>query len=162
MSDNFCSARSQICLNVIIKCKSSFCIFVLYYRIQTQGIMKFIGNIIWVVFGGLIISIEYLLASIPFFISIIGIPFGIQSLKLASVALCPFGKKIEKIETSTGCLSTFMNILWFFIGGVWICLTHFGFGLLFYITIIGIPFGSQHMKLARLALTPFGRTVVGR
>ncbi|MFA7067117.1 MAG: YccF domain-containing protein, partial [Dysgonamonadaceae bacterium] len=58
--------------------------------------MKFIGNIIWVVFGGLIISIEYLLASIPFFISIIGIPFGIQSLKLASVSLCPFGKKIEK------------------------------------------------------------------
>ncbi|HTN69393.1 MAG TPA: YccF domain-containing protein [Dysgonamonadaceae bacterium] len=124
--------------------------------------MKVIGNIIWVVFGGLVIAIEYLLASIPFFISIIGIPFGIQSLKMASVALWPFGKKVIVTEESTGCLSALMNILWFFIGGIWICLTHFGFGLLFYITIIGIPFGNQHMKLAKLALTPFGRTIVER
>lgn len=124
--------------------------------------MRFIGNIIWVVFGGLIIAIEYLIASIPFFISIIGIPFGIQSLKMASVALWPFGKKITVAKNSSGCLSTIMNILWFFIGGIWICLTHFAFGLLFYITIIGIPFGNQHMKLAGLALTPFGRTVEGR
>lgn len=124
--------------------------------------MKVIGNIIWVVFGGLVIAIEYLLASIPFFISIIGIPFGIQSLKMASVALWPFGKKVIVTEKSTGCLSALMNILWFFIGGIWICLTHFGFGLLFYITIIGIPFGNQHMKLAKLALTPFGRTIVER
>lgn len=122
--------------------------------------MKLIGNIIWVVFGGLIVAIEYILASIPFFISIIGIPFGIQSLKMASVALWPFGKKISNADNNLGCLSTIMNIVWFFIGGIWICLTHFGFGLLFYITIIGIPFGNQHMKLARLALTPFGRTVV--
>lgn len=122
--------------------------------------MKFIGNIIWVVFGGLIIAIEYVLASIPFFISIIGIPFGIQSLKMASVALLPFGKKVITTDSSTGFLSTFMNIIWFFIGGIWISLTHFGFGLLFYITIIGIPFGNQHMKLAGLALTPFGRMVV--
>ena len=122
--------------------------------------MKSIGNIIWVVFGGLIIAIEYVLASIPFFISIIGIPFGIQSLKMASVALWPFGKKVITTDSSTGCLSTFMNIIWFFIGGIWISLTHFGFGLLFYITIIGIPFGNQHMKLAGLALTPFGRMVV--
>lgn len=122
--------------------------------------MKLIGNIIWVVFGGLIIAIEYVLASIPFFISIIGIPFGIQSLKMATVALWPFGKKIIATDSSTGCLSTFMNIIWFFIGGIWISLTHFGFGLLFYITIIGIPFGNQHMKLAGLALTPFGRMVV--
>ncbi len=122
--------------------------------------MKFIGNIIWVVFGGIIVAIEYLLASIPFFISIIGIPFGIQSLKIASVALWPFGKKVVVTEGSTGCLSVIMNIIWFFIGGIWICLTHFAFGLIFYITIIGIPFGNQHMKLAKLALTPFGREVV--
>lgn len=123
--------------------------------------MKFIGNIIWVVFGGLIIAIEYLLASIPFFISIIGIPFGLQLLKMASVALWPFGKKLEQTETSTGCLSTLMNIVWFFIGGIWISLTHLGLALLFYITLIGIPFANQHMKLAGLALTPFGRRVVG-
>ena len=122
--------------------------------------MKLIGNIIWVVFGGLIIAIEYAVASIPFFISIIGIPFGIQSLKMASVALWPFGKKVIATDESTGCLSTFMNIIWFFIGGFWICLTHLGFALLFYITIIGIPFGKQHMKLAGLALTPFGRRII--
>lgn len=124
--------------------------------------MKLIGNIIWVVFGGLIVAIEYAIASIPFFISIIGIPFGIQSLKMASFALCPFGKKVIATDSSTGCLSTFMNVLWFLIGGITICLTHFGFALLFYITIIGIPFGNQHMKLAGLALTPFGRIVVNK
>ena len=123
--------------------------------------MKLIGNIIWVVFGGVFVAIEYVIASIPFFVSIIGIPFGIQSLKMASVALWPFGKKISNADNNLGCLSTIMIIIWFFIGGIWICLTHFGFALLFYITIIGIPFGNQHMKLARLALTPFGRTIVG-
>ena len=122
--------------------------------------MKLIGNIIWVVFGGLIIAIEYVLASIPFFVSIIGIPFGIQSLKMASVALWPFGTKVVMSESSSGCLSTIMNIIWFFIGGIWISLTHVAFALLFYITIIGIPFGNQHMKLAGLALTPFGRTIL--
>lgn len=126
--------------------------------------MKLIGNIIWVVFGGIFVAIEYVLASIPFFVSIIGIPFGIQSLKMATVALWPFGKKTSNANNNLGCLSTIMNIAcmniaWFFIGGIWICLTHFGFGLLFYITIIGIPFGNQHIKLARLALTPFGRTI---
>ncbi len=122
--------------------------------------MKLIGNIIWVVFGGLIIAIEYVLASIPFFVSIIGIPFGIQSLKMASGALWPFGTKVVMSESSSGCLSTIMNIIWFFIGGIWISLTHVAFALLFYITIIGIPFGNQHMKLAGLALTPFGRTIL--
>ena len=122
--------------------------------------MKLIGNIIWVVFGGLIVAIEYVLASIPFFVSIIGIPFGFQLLKIATVALWPFGKKVSNANNSLGCLSTIMNIIWFFVGGIGICLTHFGFGLLFYITIIGIPFGNQHMKLAKFALTPFGREVV--
>lgn len=122
--------------------------------------MKTIGNIIWIVFGGLIVAVEYVLASIPFFISIIGIPFGLQSLKMATVALWPFGKKISNANNNLGCLSIIMNIIWLFIGGIWICLTHFWFGLLFYITIIGIPFGNQHMKLAKLALTPFGREIV--
>lgn len=124
--------------------------------------MRLLGNIIWVVFGGLVVAIEYAVASIPFFISIIGIPFGLQSLKMATVALWPFGKKIEVVPQNTGCLSAIMNVLWFFIGGITIAFTHLGFGLLFYITIIGIPFGNQHMKLAKLALTPFGRRVVER
>ncbi|MDR2841006.1 MAG: hypothetical protein LBV75_07060, partial [Paludibacter sp.] len=62
-------------------------------------------------------------------------------------------------KNSSGCLSLFMNVIWILIGGIWICLTHLGFGVLFCITIIGIPFGLQHFKLAALALTPFGKSV---
>ncbi len=122
--------------------------------------MKTLGNIIWVVFGGVFIAIEYVLASVVMMISIIGIPFGIQSLKLAEVALWPFGKRIVHEESSSGCLSALMNVIWFFVGGLPIVLTHLLFGLLFYITIIGIPFGSQHFKLMKLAFTPFGKEVI--
>ena len=124
--------------------------------------MKTIGNVIWVVFGGVFIAIEYLLGSVALMVTIIGIPFGLQSLKLAEVALWPFGKKVVRKESSSGCLSFLMNVIWFFVGGVPIVLTHLLFGLLFYITIIGIPFGNQHFKLMSLALTPFGRTIVNK
>ncbi|MDD4778214.1 MAG: YccF domain-containing protein [Fermentimonas sp.] len=122
--------------------------------------MKTLGNIIWVVFGGFLIAIEYVIGSITLMITIIGIPFGLQSLKLAEVALWPFGKRVIHNQTSTGCLSLLMNIIWFFVGGLPIVLTHFLFGLLFYITIIGIPFGNQHFKLMKLALSPFGKVVI--
>jgi len=122
--------------------------------------MKTLGNIIWVVFGGVFIAIEYVLASVALMITIIGIPFGIQSLKLAEVALWPFGKRVVHKESSSGCLSALMNVIWFFVGGIPIVLTHLLFGLLFYITIIGIPFGNQHFKLMKLAFTPFGRKVI--
>lgn len=122
--------------------------------------MKTIGNVIWVVFGGIFIAIEYAIASVLLMVTIIGIPFGIQSLKLAEVALWPFGKKITANKASSGCISLLMNVIWFFVGGIPIVLTHLLFGLLFYITIIGIPFGNQHFKLMRLAFTPFGRKVV--
>ncbi len=121
--------------------------------------MKTLGNIIWLVFGGIFIAIEYFTASIVLFISIIGIPFGLQTLKLGILALWPFGAQINMKPGNPGCLSTFMNIFWFFIGGIWICLTHIVFGILFGITIIGIPFAKQHFKLASLALTPFGREI---
>lgn len=122
--------------------------------------MKTIGNIIWVLFGGLFIAIEYVLASVALMITIVGIPFGIQSLKLAELALWPFGKKVKHKETSSGCISLLMNVIWFFVGGLPILLTHLLFGLLFYITIIGIPFGNQHFKLMKLAFTPFGKEII--
>lgn len=121
--------------------------------------MKIIGNIIWLVFGGILIAIEYFISSIALFITIIGIPFGLQTLKLGILALWPFGSRIIHKESAHGCLSVIMNIIWFFVGGVPIFLTHVGFGILFSITIIGIPFGLQHFKLAGLALTPFGHDV---
>ena len=124
--------------------------------------MKTIGNIIWVVFGGVFIAVEYLVGSVALMVTIIGIPFGLQSLKLAEVALWPFGKKVVRKEPTSGCLSTLMNVIWFFVGGIPIVLAHLLFGLLVYITIIGIPFGNQHFKLMSLALTPFGRTIVNK
>ena len=122
--------------------------------------MKILGNIIWLIFGGLIVAIEYLVASILLFITIIGIPFGLQTLKLAELALWPFGKDTQVNHNSQGCLSTLMNLIWILIGGIWICLSHIFFGILLAITIIGIPFAKQHFKLATLALTPFGRNII--
>jgi len=122
--------------------------------------MKLLGNVIWLVFGGIIISIEYLVSSLLLIATIIGIPFGLQTLKLAVLALWPFGSEIRVKASNSGCLSTFMNLIWICIGGIWIALTHVIFGILFAITIIGIPFALQHFKLASLALTPFGREIV--
>lgn len=121
--------------------------------------MKTFLNIIWVVFGGLMIAIEYVVSSVAMMATIIGIPFGFQTLKLAMVALWPFGTKIESDGWPTGCLGDIMNVVWWFLGGFVIALTHVVWGVIFYITIIGIPFGNQHFKLAYLALFPFGKTI---
>lgn len=121
--------------------------------------MKFLGNILWLIFGGLITCVEYLISSVLMMITIIGIPFGLQTMKLAMLALWPFGSRVEDSGNGGGCLSIIMNVIWIFIGGFWICLTHLAFGLLLCITIIGIPFGLQHFKMAALALTPFGKNI---
>lgn len=117
-------------------------------------------NLLWLVFGGIITAIEYLIASFLMMITIIGIPFGMQTLKLAGLALWPFGKEVRSGARSDGCLYILMNVLWIFIGGIWISLSHLVFGLVLCITVIGIPFGLQHFKLAALALTPFGKDIV--
>ncbi|MBI9033907.1 MAG: YccF domain-containing protein [Bacteroidales bacterium] len=119
--------------------------------------MKTLGNIIWLIFGGIITSIEYFIASILLMVTIIGIPFGIQTLKLASLALWPFGREVVSRPHTGGCLTTLMNLIWILFGGIWISLSHLAFGLVLMITIIGIPFALQHFKMAGLALTPFGK-----
>ena len=121
--------------------------------------MKLLGNIIWLVFGGILIAFEYLISSILLMATIVGIPFGLQTLKLARLALWPFGVQIRYKPGNPGCISTIMNLIWICIGGIWIALTHLIFGVLFAITIIGIPFAKQHFKLAGLALTPFGNEI---
>ncbi len=121
--------------------------------------MKTLGNIIWVVFGGFMIALEYFIAGFALMLTIIGIPFGIQAFKMGILALWPFGRKVEEIEGSSGCLNLVMNIIWIIIGGFWIALTHLFWGILFCITIIGIPFGKQHFKLIHLALVPFGKKI---
>lgn len=83
-----------------------------------------------------------------------------QTLKMAALALWPFGKQVRSGERAGGCLYILMNVLWIFLGGIWICLSHLAFGVLLCITVIGIPFGLQHFKSAGLALTPFGKDIV--
>ena len=121
--------------------------------------MSFLGNLLWIVLGGFLITIEYIVSGIVLCLTIIGIPFGIQCFKLAILALLPFGREIVSEPTSSGCISTIFNVLWIFIGGIWICVTHLVLAIIFDITIIGIPFAKQHVKLATLALTPFGKTI---
>lgn len=119
-------------------------------------------NLLWLLFGGLFVAVEYLISSLLMMITIVGIPFGVQTLKMAGLALMPFGKEVRSSPSSGGCLSLVMNILWIFLGGIWICLSHLAWGAFLCITIIGIPFGMQHFKLAGLALTPFGKEIVDK
>ena len=117
-------------------------------------------NVLGLVFGGILTAVEYMIASLLMMITIVGIPFGMQTMKMAGLALWPFGKEVRNGERSGGCLYILMNVLWIFLGGIWICLSHLGFGVLLCITVIGIPFGMQHFKLAALALAPFGKDIV--
>lgn len=117
-------------------------------------------NLLWLIFGGIFTAVEYLIASLLMMFTIVGIPFGMQTLKMAGLALWPFGKEVRSGERSSGCLYVLMNVLWILLGGIWISLSHLVFGVVLCIIIIGIPFGLQHFKLAALALTPFGKDIV--
>ncbi len=121
--------------------------------------MKFLGNILWLLLGGLATAVEYFAAGLILCCTIIGIPFGIQIFKLGILSLWPFGAQIGTRPEAGGCLYIFMNVLWILTGGIVICLTHLLFGVLCFITIIGIPFGKQHFKMALLAISPFGRDI---
>ena len=121
--------------------------------------MTILGNLIWIICGGFLISAYYAVMGIVFCITIIGIPFGVQLLKMAGFALCPFGRNVGCDTRDMGCLSILMNIIWIVLGGIEICLMHVGFGAFLCITIVGIPLGIQHFKMALLALAPFGQRI---
>ena len=124
--------------------------------------MKLIGNIIWVIFGGLILSLGYLFGGLILCLTIVGIPFGVQIMRLGMFALWPFGGDVKPQDNAGGCLSILMNVLWIIFGGIEVALSHLTMGVIFCITIIGIPFGMQHFKLMVLSLMPFGHEVVRR
>ena len=121
--------------------------------------MKFIGNILWLIAGGLVISLYYALMGAIFCITIIGIPFGLQLFKMAGLALWPFGNDVQSDTNDGGCLSILMNIIWILCGGLEIAFLHISFGIFCCITIVGIPFGLQHFKMAILAFVPFGKKI---
>jgi uncharacterized membrane protein YccF (DUF307 family) len=122
--------------------------------------MNLIGNLIWLFFGGFLAAIGYIVGGFVLCLTIVGIPWGLQCFKLASVVLWPFGKTIVPKKGGEGCLSLLCNIIWLLCGGLYTALIHLVFGAIFYITIIGIPFGRQHLKLMELSLLPFSRNVV--
>ena len=125
--------------------------------------MNTLGNILWIILGGgIFIFLEYLIGGILLCFTIVGIPFGIQAIRLSVLSLTPFGKDVTSSAKPEGCLSTIMNIIWILVGGIWVALTHVVFAVIMAITIIGIPFAKQHMKLAAFSFTPFGREIRSR
>jgi len=118
--------------------------------------MNLLLNIIWLILGGFIVVLAYLLGGILLCITIIGIPFGIQGFKLAGLALAPFGREVREKEPPGGALAVIMNILWIILPGLELAVFHLVMALIFALTIIGLPIAAQHLKMTRLALLPFG------
>jgi len=123
--------------------------------------MNLLLNIIWLIFGGFIIVLGYLLGAVLLCITLIGIPFGIQCFKLAGLALAPFGREVREKEPPSGALAVIMNIIWIILPGLELAVLHLILALAFGITIIGLPIAAQHLKMTRLALLPFGFEVRG-
>ena len=121
--------------------------------------MSTIGNLLWMILGGFIIFLLYLFGSLILIITIIGIPFGVETLKMAGLALAPFGREPVQGERAGGCLYIIMNVIWLLFAGIEIAIVHLVLALIFGVTIIGIPFAQQHVKMAYIALVPFGMDI---
>lgn len=118
--------------------------------------MKIIGNILWLLLGGIVSGMLWLGAGVLWCLTVVGIPIGMQCFKFSVLSFCPFGKKVEY---GGGVFSMLGNILWLVFSGIPLAIVNITFGILLCITIIGIPFGKQYFKIAKLALMPFGATV---
>lgn len=121
--------------------------------------MKTLGNILWLVLGGIAIAVMYYIVGLLLCVTIVGIPFGVQLFKLGSYSLWPFGHELVNGPKEPGCLSVVMNLLWILLGWWEIALMHLAAGVFFCITIIGIPFGLQHFKMAIGSIFPFGKEI---
>lgn len=119
--------------------------------------MSLLGNILWLIFGGLVSGLGYILGGLALCLTIIGIPFGLQSIKLGFAVFAPFGKEVVEDENANGVLALVFNILWLLLIGWEIAVAHVISAAILAITIIGIPFALQHLKLVPLSLLPFGR-----
>ena len=122
--------------------------------------MNIFGNLIWLLFGGFLAALGYLIGGLVLCLTIIGIPWGLQCFKLAELVLWPFGRKVISDSSNTGCLAMLFNIIWLICGGLYTAFIHLVMGVLLSITIIGIPWGRQHFKLIEISLLPFGKKVM--
>ncbi len=118
--------------------------------------MGCLGNVLWFVFGGAISGLSWCLAGCLWCITIVGIPVGVQCFKIAGLTFFPFGKEVEY---GGGVGSLLLNIIWLIVSGFVLAVEHLFWGIVLCITIVGIPFGLQQFKLAKLALMPFGAEV---
>lgn len=117
--------------------------------------MSLIGNIIWLIFGGFITGLGYILGGLLMMLTIIGIPFGLKSIRLGTATMAPFGKRVVETNSNGGCLQLIFTIIWIVLFGWEIALAHLVSAGILAITIVGIPFAKQHMKLIPVALFPF-------
>jgi len=131
--------------------------------------MRLIGNLIWFICGGLVMGAGWCLLGLLMFASVIGIPWGRACFMLGGFCFWPFGREIVdrrlvtgRDDIGTGALGFVGNVVWFLVAGIWLAIGHLGSALLCFLTIIGIPFGLQHLKLAVATLAPIGKTVVER
>jgi len=121
--------------------------------------MRIIGNLIWLIFGGLISGVIYIIGGVVLCLTIIGIPFGLKAIQYGFFAMVPFGRRVEDLEEQ-GCLALIFNVIWLVAFGWEIALTHLVFGIILTLTIVGFPFARQHFKLVPMALLPFSHRVV--
>lgn len=129
--------------------------------------MRAILNFLWFVLGGVLMGLAWWLAGIVAFITIVGIPWGKACFVMGQFSFFPFGREAisrrelhQADDIGTGVLGTIGNVIWFIFAGVWLALGHVACAIANFVTIIGIPFGIQHLKLAGIALAPIGKTVV--
>lgn len=129
--------------------------------------MRAIGNMLWFIFGGFLMGLAWWFFGILAFITIIGIPWAKACFVIGQFTFLPFGREAisrkdltQKDDIGTGFLGLIGNIIWFIFAGAWLAIGHLVSALACFITIIGIPFGIQHLKLAGLALAPIGKTIV--
>lgn len=132
-----------------------------------MAILRLIFNIAWFILGGFVMGLAWWFVGLLCFISIIGIPFGRACFVIGELAFWPFGQEhisrdrlSGREDLGTGALGMVGNIIWFLLFGIWLAIGHLTHALASFVTIIGIPFGIQHLKLALLSLTPIGKTVV--
>lgn len=128
--------------------------------------ISLIMNVLWLIFGGWASATAWFLSSFLMIVSIIGIPWARAAFNIGLLTLWPFGSKVvsrasqgNSFDIGTGVLGLIGNIIWVIFSGFWLCLLHVLFGILFCVTIIGIPFGIQHFKLAKISLMPIGKRV---
>jgi len=121
--------------------------------------MKVLLNLIWLIFGGLVMALGYAVVALVMFLLIVTIPFGIASARMALFCLWPFGRTLVR-RADAGAGSTIGNVIWFLLAGWWLAIGHLVSGVLMCLTVIGIPLGMANFKLIPVSLTPFGRDIV--